>query len=130
MVNPTFRTSPLANIQRHFIDNLPTTATTLRARKPSVNLDQFSPIPPTLVVQLSNQLAPPAIRNSQGKLLIFDHILNSQRLNRNCLIFAYQLSRGFVQEIFSRIRDFQVNFSDLDSRFFSIFRTLAMVQPD
>jgi hypothetical protein len=46
------------------------------------------------------------------------------------LIFAYQLSRGFVQEIFSRIRDFQVNFSDLDSRFFSIFRTLAMVQPD
>ena len=123
MVTTTFKTSPFANIKRHFIDNMPAGTTSLRTGEPSVNSDEIPSVPTTLVVQLSNQLTPPAIGNSQGELVIFDHILNSQRLNSNCLIFAYQLSRGFVQEIFSRIGDFQVNFSYLNSRFPSIFRT-------
>jgi hypothetical protein len=102
---------------------MPTGTTTLGTGEPSVNSDQVPSVTTTLVVQLSNQLTPTAIRNSQGEFVIFDHILNSQRLNSNCLIFTYQFNRGFVQEIFSRIGDFQVNFSDLYSRLFWFYRT-------
>ena len=126
MVSSTLGTLPFTDIKRHLFDNMPTRVASFGTRKPSVNFDKSSSVPTTLVIQLSNQFTPPTIGNSKSEFVVFNHILNSQRLNGNHLIFAYQTSRQFMQEIFSRIRYFKVNFSNLNSRLFSVFRTFLL----
>src|SRR4028118_2048981 len=122
MARSTFWAIPFPNIKRQFIDNTPAVSTALRAREPSVNCDQCPTVPLTLVLQLSNQLTPATIGNRLSQLVVFHHVLHRQVLNRNHLVFAYQLSRQLVQKIFTGISYLSLDFCHTPSSFLPIFR--------
>jgi hypothetical protein len=93
VVRSTLWTSPLSNIKRQFIDYVTAMSTTFRAGKASVNFNQRPTVPLALVFQLSNQLGPASISDRLCKFVVLQHILHSQILDSNRLIFAYQSSR-------------------------------------
>jgi len=119
MVCPTLWTVPLSNIKRQFIDNVTALSTAFRARKPSVNFNQRPTGPKALVLQLTNQLRPACISNSCTKFSVLQHILYSQVLDSNRLVFAYQSSGQLVEEIFASIGNAGLNTSNRNSRFLS-----------
>lgn len=118
----TFRTFPLFDTQRQLIDYKTAVSTSFTRRKPSVNFYQFSTIPLALIFKLSNQLTPSSIGKAAGQGTVFNHVSDSQILNKDRLVFAYQLSRQLVQKIFSRIGNFSLNSGYSNSCFFSILR--------
>ncbi len=122
VVCPTIWAVPLPVIKRQFIDNMTAVSTAFRTGKPSVNLYQCATIPLTFVLQLTNQLAPATISNRLSQLVIFHHVLHRQVLNRNHLVFAYQLSRQLVQKIFAGVGNLSLNSCHRPSCFISIFR--------
>ena len=119
---PAFWTFPLSNAQRQFVNYKTAVSTSFTRRKPSVNFYQFSTIPLAFIFKLFDQFAPPSITNTTSKRTVFNHVSDSQVLNRNHLVFAYQLSSQLMQKIFSRIRYFSLDSSYSNSRFLPIFR--------
>src|SRR4028118_1359111 len=126
VVYPTMGTIPFTDIQRQFFNDVPTVVTPFRTRKPSVNLDQCATIPLTLVLKLSDQLTPTRIADREGKFPVLHHILHSQILNSNRLVFAYQSSCQLVKKILSGISNFLMHFCDLEPRLISIVRSLLL----
>lgn len=122
MHSSTARTSPLPNIERQLIDDMPAVSTALRARKPTVDLDQVAPIPCGFIGQLPDQFPPTRIANRASQLMVSHHILHCQVLNRDGLVFSHQSSRQLMQKILSSVRDRSVNFCNLQSRFIPIVR--------
>jgi hypothetical protein len=88
MVHPTLRTFPLSNIQRHLVYDMPTIPTPFRARKPAIDLNQFSSIPLAFVGELADRFAPTSITNGKGKFMILDHVLDRQVLNHYRLVVS------------------------------------------
>jgi hypothetical protein len=84
---------------------MPTTETALPGGIPPANLDQGSTIPVGFVVQLRYKKRPAYIMDRFGKLVIFDHVFDCQRLNADRLVFTDQFGREFVQEITAAISD-------------------------
>ncbi len=103
MVNRTFRTIPLLDIQRHFIYDMPTISASFRARKPSVNFNQFSSIPLAFVSKLADKFAPTSVANMECQFMVLHHIFNRQVLNHDGLVFVHQLSSQLMQKIFSTV---------------------------
>jgi peptidoglycan hydrolase-like protein with peptidoglycan-binding domain len=126
MVSFTLRAIPFPNIQRQLFNNVTKIATSLRTRKPSVNLDQSATIPITLVFKLSDQFAPTSIANGKGKFPILHHVLHSQILNGDGLVFTHQSSRQLVKEILSSVANFSMDFSDYKTGFITIARSLLL----
>ena len=124
MVNPTFRTVPLTYIQRHFIHYMPTIPASFRGRKPSVNFNQFTPIPLTFVGKLTYQFSPTSVTNALCQLMVRYHILNRQVLNYDGLVFVHQLSRQLMQKVFAAISYLSVYLSYLLPLFVSVVRPL------
>jgi hypothetical protein len=91
---------------------MPTGTTTLGRGEPTVNLDQIPAIPAILVVQLTNKLAPSTITNGEGELSVFNHIFDRQGLNGDGLVFTHQLSGQFMEEIFSGVRELEMDLGD------------------
>jgi hypothetical protein len=58
--------------------------------------------------------------------MVSHHILHSQVLNHDGLVFSHQLSRQLIQKILPRIRDCSVDFCCLQSRFIPIVRPLDL----
>ncbi|AFY77174.1 hypothetical protein Ple7327_1824 [Pleurocapsa sp. PCC 7327] len=121
--SPTFRTRPLSDAQRQLINYKTAVPTPFTRWEKAVNLYQFSTIPLAFIFELSNQFTPPRITNAACKRTVFNHIGHSQILNRNHLVFAYQLSCQLMQKILSRISNFSLNSSHSNSCFLSILRT-------
>jgi hypothetical protein len=121
--SPTTRTFPLTYIKRQFINYVTAMSASFTRWKPSVNFYQFTTVPLAFVFELSNQFTPSCIVNATGKGTVLNHIPYSQVLNRYYLVFAYQLSRQFVQKINSCIFNLSLNLSYGESSFLSIFRT-------
>jgi hypothetical protein len=103
---PTFWTIPLSNIKRQFLNNVTAASAAFRAGKPSLNLYQCPTVPLTLVTQLANQLTPRCITNCLSQLVVLQHILHSQILDGNRLVFAYQSSGQLVKKIVSSVGNF------------------------
>ncbi|GAP96935.1 hypothetical protein NIES2104_34820 [Leptolyngbya sp. NIES-2104] len=122
MVHPTVWAVPLTNIQRQLFNDVPTVATSLRTRKPAVNLDQRATIPIALVFELFDQLSPTCVTDREGKFSVLHHVLHSQILDGDGLVFTHQSSRQLVKRIFSRISDFLMHLCDFEPRFVSIVR--------
>jgi hypothetical protein len=134
MVHPTFRTFPLSDIQRQFIDNMSTISTPFRAWKPAVDFNQFSPIPLAFVGKLANQFAPTSIANRKSEFMVFHHIFDSQILNHYRLIFTNQLSCQLMQKIFPSIGNLSVDSSHFNPCFMSVvtpflFARKSLLQP-
>ena len=79
--------------------------TSLRTRKKSVNLDQFSSIPITFIFKLTKELPPSSIGDRPSKLVVLDHIPNCQVFNGNQVVTIDQISRQLVQKIGTSIAD-------------------------
>ena len=105
MLNTATRTIPFANIQPQLFDGVAASMAALGTREPALNLDQRSPVPVALIFKLSHQLTPASIADSLSQLMVFYHVLHSQVLNGNRLVFPHQSSRQLVKHIFSSIRN-------------------------
>jgi hypothetical protein len=120
-----FWTLPLSDAQWQLIDYKTTVSASLTRWEKAIYLYQFSTVPLAFILKLSNQFSPSSITDATSKRTIFDHVSDSQILNRYYLVFAYQLSRQLMQKIFSRITYFSVNSSHSNFCFFSVLRAFV-----
>ena len=99
MCTSATRTCPLSVIERHALEDVATLVAHLRGREESVDLDEVPSIPLALVFELPQQLAPRAISDCSGELVILHHVLHLQRLDCYHLVFANQTGRQLVDMI-------------------------------
>ena len=126
MVCLTLGTIPLTDIQRQRLNDITTVSTAFTAGEPSVNLDKGTPVPLALVIELSHQLTPSSIRNRLSQRVVFHHIFNCQILNHDGLVFTHQLSRQFMEKVFTAISDLTVGTSHFNSRLMPIYRSFFL----
>src|SRR5260370_40012973 len=91
--------------------------TGLRRRIPAVDFDKGSSVPLGFVFQLPEQFGPSYIRVGFSKLVIFDHILNSQALDANHLVFVNHVGRELMLLISCPILDTRMNTSNIEPGF-------------
>jgi hypothetical protein len=96
--------------------------TSFTAREKSVNFDQFPPIPFALVLKKKKHYGPSSIRDRPSQLVILDHVSDAQVFNSDYAIGSDQIRSQLVQEIGTRIFDFGLYLSYLESRFRSVTR--------
>ena len=125
--SPAIRTLPLSNTKRQLIDYKIAFSTLFTRWEKAIYLNQFSTIPLAFILKLSNQLSPASVRNTTSQRTVFNHVSDSQVLNRYYLVFAYQLIRQLVQKIESCIFNRCVNSGYGDTSLISIFR--AFISP-
>ena len=65
-----------------------------------INLDHGSPVPGRFVLQLSHELAPAYIGNGFCEGLVMHHILDSQALDHDRLVFTTQVRRKLMLSVF------------------------------
>jgi hypothetical protein len=63
---------------------------------PSVNFDGDSSVPLAFVLQLADKLTPSHITDSFSQAVIFDHVLDSQTLHVDHLVFVDDACRKLV----------------------------------
>src|SRR6266853_3304991 len=66
---------------------------------PLVDLDQVPAIPRCFVGQKGHKLTPPHVTDRFCQRVVFDHVLNRQRLDTDRLVFTNQTCRELVQEV-------------------------------
>src|SRR4028118_732518 len=108
------------------INDIATITASLRARKPSVNLNKITTILGTLILKLPNSFTPCCITKGEGKLMIFYQILHRQILDCYQLVFSNQSSCQFVKKILTNIANFCMNFSDFQSGFMAVVRAFFL----
>ena len=113
---------PTANIQRQFIHYKPTIKVAFTARKKSVNLDQCSPIPITLIFKLTKKFSPSSIGDRPSQLVVTNHIPNCQVFNSYQAVRTNQISSQLVEKIGTSIFNFGVYLSYFKSCFISVTR--------
>ncbi len=142
MVNPTLRTFPRANIQRHFIFDVTARAASFGAWEPSVNLDKSSTIPLAFVSKLADNFSPASVANALSQLMVFHQIFDCQvervlggiippkisHLNYYRLVFTHQLSRQLLQKILAAIGYLPMCNSNFLTRFMSIVRSFLFTR--
>lgn len=101
--------------------------TGLRRRIPAVDFDQGSSVPLGFVFQLPDQFGPSYIRDGFSKLVIFDHILNSQALDANHLVFVNNARRELMLVISSPILDTSMNTGNFETGFVPVLRSLLFL---
>ena len=65
---------------------------------PLVDLDEVSAIPCCLVFQLGHKLTPTHVTDSLGQTVVFDHVLDCQRLDTDRLVFTDQTCRELCRK--------------------------------
>ncbi len=103
---------------------MPTIETALRGRIPLVNLDERSPVPFSLVFELSHKLTPSHIANSLRKLVVLYHVLDLQTLDAYDLVLTYDLCRELVLIVTPSISNPGVDTSDFQLCLASVLRAL------
>ena len=96
---------PTANIQRQFIHYKPTIKVAFTARKKSVNLDQCSPVPFTLIFKLTKHFRPCSIGDGSSQFAITNHISDRRVFNSYQAVRTNQISGQLVQKISTSIAD-------------------------
>ena len=76
-----------------------TAVTALTGGIPLVDLNKCSAVPVGLVSHLSDQFAPVGITDRFGQFRVLDHVLHTQRLAANHLVFVYQLCGELVGKV-------------------------------
>src|ERR1017187_1271913 len=87
---------------------------------PHVNLDNGTPIPCSLVLQLPDELTPSHIRDSFCQAVVFDHVLDVQTLDTDDLVLTYDLRREFVLIVSSAIGNLFMDASHLETSFCTV----------
>jgi|GEM_PF-2267885 len=95
---------------------VPTCRAGLGRGVPAVDDDQAAAVPLALVLQLSAELAPPAVRDRAGQGPVTDHVPDRKVLDHDHVVLAYQAGASAVQEISPSIADLAVTASDFGLR--------------
>lgn len=85
----------------------------LRGRIPGVHLDKDPSVPLGLVCKLTAYLAPTRVGNGFCKVAVAHHILHSQRLGNDHLVFVDQLRCELVGVILALVSDLLMDSSNL-----------------
>src|SRR6266571_4119910 len=101
-----------------------TVKTTFGRGIPLVDLDQVPAIPCCLVGQKGHKLTPPHVTDRFSQAVIFDHVLDRQRLDADRLVFTNQTCRELVQEITASLSNTGMDASNLFTGFGSILTPL------
>ena len=80
-------------------------ATEFRRRKETVNAQDLPVSPLRLVLAEANELAPSRIRDRFGKVVVFDHASDIQRLKRDRTELVNKFTAQFVLKVFALIGD-------------------------
>src|SRR6266581_527829 len=85
----------------------------LRGGVELVNLDEGTPIPLGLVVQLAYKFTPAHITDGFGEAMVLNHVLDLQALDTYDLVLAYELRRELVLVISASIGTTCMDFGHL-----------------
>src|SRR5271157_5075280 len=88
--------NPLTHIKREVFYHMLAIMTRFAGRIPTINFDQSSSVPLSLVFELTNKLTPSDITDSFCQTVVFDHILDGQTLHANHLVFVDNAGRELV----------------------------------
>ena len=102
-------------------------ATGLRRRIEPINLDQGSTVPLGFVFELADKLAPANITDRFCKAVVLDHVLDSQALHANHLVFVYYACAELVLVISPAILDTSVDVGNFQPSFVSVPRSLLFL---
>src|SRR6266849_2364326 len=80
---------------------------------PLVDLDKVPAIPCCFVGQKGHKLTPPHVTDRFSQTVIFDHVLDRQRLDTDRLVFTNQTCRELVQEITASLSNTSMDASNL-----------------
>src|SRR6266487_5888402 len=102
-------------------------ATGLRRRIEPIESDQGASVPLGFILQLTDKLAPSDITDSFCKAVVLDHVLDSQALHANHLVFVYHACAELVLVISPAILDTSVDFGNFQPSFVSVPRSLLFL---
>src|SRR5713101_6380659 len=94
--------------------------TGLRRWVPLINLDQGSSVPFGFVLELTDELTPSDITDRFCKAVVLDHVLDSQALHANHLVFVYDACTELVLIVPSPILDPGMDTSDFQAGFVAV----------
>ncbi|SRR6266487_1763153 len=104
-------------------------ATGLRRRIEPIESDQGASVPLGFILQLTDKLAPSDITDSFCKAVVLDHILDSQALHANHLVFVYHASAELVLVVSPPIVDSSLDFGNLQTCLVPVLRALLLGVP-
>ena len=102
--------------------------TPLRTGIPAIDRDQRAPIPPGLVREHAEQFSPTHIGDGFRQAVIFQHMLDCQRLDTDHLVLADESGRQLVLKITAAIGDAGMDASDLAPGFLPVLAPLLLLR--
>lgn len=111
------RTCPCTITELQVLLRSPTRTAGLARRKESINLHDGSPVPLSLILQLSGQFVPTAVRNRSCKAMVLHHVLHGKSFHADDLVFVNQFSGRLMQVIRPDILDLLVDSRQLVTKF-------------
>ena len=106
MGSPAFRALPGSDVQAEFAENKAAMAAALARWEELVDLVDMTAVPGPFVDKLPYEFRPGSIGEGLGKAMVLHHVLNSQILGMDDLVFVYQPKALPVLKIRSLIRYF------------------------
>ena len=97
MDGPAVRAGLVVYLERERGHLIATRRARLGTGEIAVNHDQRSPIPGRFVLQLAHQFSPAHITDCLGQRVIFQQVLDGQRLDTDRLVLTNQASRQLVE---------------------------------
>ena len=120
MMGIALRAIPLSNRQRQTFMDKPAAGATLGTWKESVYLNQGTPSPIGLVLQLSDKLSPVGICDMFCQFWVFNHALHIQRFNAHNLVLVNECTGCLVGSIHPAVGYFGMNTGNLELCFGSV----------
>lgn len=90
---------------------------------PPINPDQGSTIPCCFIFKLGHKLRPSNIADSLCKAVIFDHVLDSETLNADRLVFTDQACRELMEEVRTSVSNLGMDTRHFETGLVSVLGT-------
>ena len=126
MNGTAFRTLPLAVIKSQVVVDETANMTSFAGRKESVKLVNMATIPLAFIFKHIDESIPSSISDRFSKMVISDHVSNSEVFNMYRLVIADKLPACLMKKITSPIRDFLVLYSKFMNGFGSGIRAFLL----
>src|SRR5260370_9282669 len=115
---------PFTHIQRKIFHDMLTIMACFTRWIPTVDFDESSSVPLRFILQLADKLTPSDITDRFCQAVIFDHILDSQTLYANHLVFVDDACGKFVLVVSATVIDTCMHTGNFAPCLLSILRTL------
>ena len=126
VVRLAFRAVPFTDVQWQRFKEVTAVPTAFTTGEPPVNLHKGTSVPLAFIFELTYQLSPGCITDTECQLVVSYHILNRQVLNNDGLVITHQLSGQFMEKVFTAIRNLAMYTSNFNSCFVSVVRSFLL----